>query len=268
MGSTTLSKTITGTTPTGVVLRDPANTYGVKRTDLSGPAAVVVAAGTAMTAAGGGVYTKTWADPAPGLTYAWALRITFDNGQVEDLAGTIAGATVNTLDSYLSLADAKALAANLPAAQIAAWVAASDDQRTAALAAATADVDGGRYQGRRFDPTQALEFPRVAYSERSPGSYLGVGVAVVGPNDVVWDWDPATQTALVPDAVKRATLYQADSILSGSRNGRLDAIHDGLASQSLGGGSESYVQGRPPATLCRPAAQLLARYRLQAGRLL
>jgi hypothetical protein len=159
MGSTTLTKTIAGTTPTSVVLRDPANAYGVKRTDLSGPAAVVVAAGVAMTAAGGGVYTKTWTDPAPGLTYAWAMRITFDNGQFEDLAGTIAGTTLNTQPTYLDLAAAKALAANLPAAQLPAWSAAADDQRTAALAAATADVDAVRYQGRRYDPTQAAGVP-------------------------------------------------------------------------------------------------------------
>ena len=34
---------------------------------------------------------------------------------------------------------------------------------------------------------------------------------------MVWDWDKATQTAVVPRDVKRAVLYQADSILDGTR---------------------------------------------------
>jgi hypothetical protein len=68
--------------------------------------------------------------------------------------------------------------------------------------------------------------------------------------------------------VKRACLFQANDVLDGSRRARQDARHDGLLAQSVGGLSEQYLAQRGVQPLCRPAAQLMAKYRVQAGRIL
>jgi hypothetical protein len=59
----------TPTDPTSVVLRDPANTYGIRRDDTH---AVIVAAGTAMTHVATGVFEYTVPSVDGGTTYtAW-----------------------------------------------------------------------------------------------------------------------------------------------------------------------------------------------------
>lgn len=176
------------------------------------------------------------------------------------------------MPAYLTTVEADTIAAALPAALLAAWTAAAAANKTAALEQATVDVDAaGPWQGRRYDATgaQVLEFPRVAYEQGSGVRGQESGVIVI------WDWDAATNKAVVPLAVKRAVLYQANAILDGSERRRLDDRHGGLASQSVGGMSESYVQG-PGAggpgsglqLLTRHAAQLVQRYRLRTGRIL
>ena len=65
-----------GVTPVLITLSDPDGVFGVKRTDTS---AVVVAAGTPVVDAGGGVYTFSFPEPAPDLTYEYVLRVREDS---------------------------------------------------------------------------------------------------------------------------------------------------------------------------------------------
>jgi hypothetical protein len=67
------SHTVNGTptSATSVVLSDPTGAFGVKRNDTGG---VVVADGTAMTQQSTGVYTYSFTDPAPNLTYTYWLE--------------------------------------------------------------------------------------------------------------------------------------------------------------------------------------------------
>ena len=161
-------------------------------------------------------------------------------------------------NAYLDLTDADDLADSLP--ELAAYKAATDDQRSAALLQATIDVDSAMpYQGRKYDIDQHREFPRAFDSD---------GTAVPSR---VWDWDDDTQSAIVPAGVKRATLYQADAILSGEREPRLSAQHDGVVYEQTGALAESYKStpgSGVPTGLCRRAWVILRRYRLQGGRLL
>jgi hypothetical protein len=187
--------------------------------------------------------------------------------------------------SYLTVADAADLAAAAPAALVAAYLAlATDDAKAAALAQASADVDQLRFQGRRYDPAQLLEFPRVPYPSgdslvtdwRFAGRAGGAVVAGGRTGDAageVWDWDAAANAPVVPRAVKLATLLQAAAIAEGTLDARLDARHGGLASQGVGSVNESYRDpGKagvsPVDGVCRRAAVLLAQYRLKSGRLL
>lgn len=179
--------------------------------------------------------------------------------------------------SYLTQAAADAIAAALPPSTLLAWNAASPEVKTSALELATADVDAaGPWQGRKYDPTgglngsapQVLEFPRVAYETR-PGPFPMAGTR--GIADVIWDWDPTTNAVIVPLAVQRAVVYQADAILGGTLEPALAAQHAGLASQSAAGISESYRDRGPLrglAILTRRAATLMERYQLKTGGLL
>lgn len=63
------------TDATSVVLRDPTGAYGVKRDDTD---ATVVAADTAMTHSGTGLYTYVMTEPAAGLTYTYWPYATYD----------------------------------------------------------------------------------------------------------------------------------------------------------------------------------------------
>lgn len=141
--------------------------------------------------------------------------------------------TPESLPSYLDLAAALELAAGLPSNQVAAFTASSSSQQAAALAAATRDIDGERWQGRKFSPTQVLEFPRIPFGgvgeSRWPGMYVPelYGIEPVGRAQV-WDWDLATNAAVVPQNVKLACLYQAESILNGKRLRTEEAQHEGI----------------------------------------
>jgi hypothetical protein len=59
--------------PSSVKLQDPTGTYGVRRTDTN---EVILESATAMTSVGGGVYSKTFAEPAVGLSYEYYVRVT------------------------------------------------------------------------------------------------------------------------------------------------------------------------------------------------
>ena len=167
---------------------------------------------------------------------------------------------------YLTVAEADALAAaTLGLSQ---WPASASADKAAALDAATKLIDGAlRYQGRKYDPAQRLQFPRAAFD--------GGG----GPSPAaerVWDWDASTSAAVVPDAVRLACLIEADQILQdvagkGQRWRRLDAQHEGVTFDQTGGAAEAYRKGIPAAGrsgLSRGAYGLLAPYRVVSGRVL
>lgn len=151
-----------------------------------------------------------------------------------------------TGDTYVTIAGVSAL---VDVATLPGWSAANDTQRAAALLAATLDVDAsGRFQGRKYDAAQELEFPRQA------------------DELTVWDLDD-DEAAVVPRKVKLATIYQAESLLADpARQGRLQAIADGVVSQGIGSANESYRSVITTSALCARSMALLAAYRLRGGR--
>lgn len=170
--------------------------------------------------------------------------------------------------SYLNVVEATALATDLR--DLSAWAAATDPARGAALELATLDVDAAMpYQGRRYDPAQARQFPRVA-EDAPPTPSTDAIVVVPARGAVVWDWDSAHNVPVVPRDVKLAVLFQAESLLANAREPRLSAQHDGVVYQLTGTLAESYKQTPGPGVrtgLCRRAWVLLRQYRLRSGRI-
>ncbi|HEX8915989.1 MAG TPA: DnaT-like ssDNA-binding protein [Humisphaera sp.] len=164
--------------------------------------------------------------------------------------------------AYLDVAGGDDLAAALP--DLTAYRSADAGEKAAALLQASDDVDAAMpYQGRRFDPRQPREFPRWVDAGAAGG------IASAGP-ETVWAWDAGAAVAVVPADVRRATLYQADSILAGTREARLSAQHDGVVYELTGGLAESYKATPGPGVptgLCRRAWAILRRYRTRGGRL-
>ena len=104
---------------------------------------------------------------------------------------------------YLTVTDADALAPSILG--LVQWSAATSTDKTNALDAASKVIDSAiRYQGRKYDPAQTLQFPRVAYDTGCGNAPLAAGPT--GVADLVWDWDAATGAAVVPPAVQRACL--------------------------------------------------------------
>src|SRR3954463_6416141 len=104
---------------------------------------------------------------------------------------------------YIDVPEADDLADVLPG--LAAYRAADDAEKAAALDEATKDVDSAmRYQGRKLDASQLLEFPRLIDEPLLATS--SAPSTAVDPT-LVWDWDDDTDTAVVPEDVRRATLY-------------------------------------------------------------
>jgi hypothetical protein len=172
--------------------------------------------------------------------------------------------------TYLTVAEGDALiATTLGLLQ---YPAATASDRGAALDAATRLIDSAlRYQGRKYDPGQVLQFPRVAYGDGRP---IASGLVPGGAAELVWDWDASTATAVIPAAVKLACLLEADEILQdvvgkSQRWRRLDEQHQGVTFDMTGSAAEAYRKGVPAAGrsgLSRRAYELLAPYRLVSGR--
>lgn len=173
------------------------------------------------------------------------------------------------LPSYQTLAEADALAGEMPPAAVAAYVAGSNGARDAWLKQATADIDAQKWQGSKYDRNQVLEFPRVSDAmswSRYPGTYFP-SYQSVGAE--IWDVD-TSGVAIVPLKVKLAQIHQANSIAAG-RGDSLNAQHDGLSAQAAGPISESYVgtsAGSAAPKLCNEAWELLKRYQLVSGQML
>lgn len=169
--------------------------------------------------------------------------------------GSVSGA-------YLDVPEARSLGATLPGAGVTALLAKSDDELAVLLLAASLDLDAAMpYQGVRYEADQAREFPRYQRAEGSAGNVPGV-----------WDWDIDPDAAVIPQRVKFACLHQAASLLDPGFQRRLEAIRSGLASQSVGSMSESYLKPTDlPGGLnglCNKAQRLMDSYRLRTAPLL
>lgn len=246
-------------------LRDPTGTYGVKRDDTD---AVVVAAEAAFTRQSTGLYTYTFTDPAPNLDYTYYVRYVFETAVFEEEGTLVGGGGDVTLNSYLSVADADAIADELLSVEVASYAAASSADKAKALARASRNVDRAmRYQGRRYAADQVLEFPRVAYGGTGyqPVSAFDEALAAAGYAEEIWDLDDDGE-AVVPVDVKTAVVHEANSILAGRRRHRQDARHEGINAHSADGLSESFAGPAP--VVCREAMELLRQYELRTGELL
>jgi len=163
------------------------------------------------------------------------------------------------MTSYLTYAAADAIAATV--LDVTAYTAASSGDKTKALLMASLDVDRAmKYQGRKYLNTQEHQFPRVHGDPAVQSSYpydLPAG------GSEIWDWDPVTNTAIVPPYVNLAVLYQADSIIEGAREKRLKDLHDKITSQSADGLSETFSGNA--SRLCRRAYEIMREYKLRSG---
>lgn len=181
---------------------------------------------------------------------------------------------------YASTGDADAVAATMGG--IPNYDAASDEVKAIVLPQASDEINRSmRYQGRRWDPTQANEFPRVAY-DSSKQMALGLGLGPIGPigptgpevfglGIQIWDWDYVNGGAIVPTWVNQAVIIQADwDIANPTSTARAEQIHQGVRGQSTGPLREDYDRNAPGVRtmLCRRAWSLLQRYRLGSGRLI
>lgn len=160
--------------------------------------------------------------------------------------------------AYCTIAEARSRAVSLASMPGMDTLVASDDQALSALLfAATLDIDAAMpWQGVQYDQAQDREFPRYTSSIASPL--------------LIWDWDEDAEAAVVPQTVKDACILQAAHILNNPEQAaRLDAIRSGLASQSIGSLSESYLKPTDLpgglSNLSSRAEQLLDRYRLRTG---
>lgn len=144
-------------------------------------------------------------------------------------------------DPYISAAQADVYAEQELPAEQAAWAALTTAQKTAALVRATQTIDAVPWAGRMYAADQVHAFPRVI------GSWI-------------YRWDSDTSAAVYPDNVMLACFVEAlDLIMNPARLARLKDRHDGVASQSTTGNSESYTG--PIRPLCRRAEQLMQQYR-------
>lgn len=277
------------------VLRDDTLAWGVRRTDTGEVLVPVVPAPAQYTRTGTGAYQYTLADAVAGVTYEYAFEAVVDGTTYHGTKVKTAPPDVSGV-SYQSVDEAEALAATLPASTpgLAAYQAWDATAKAALAVLATVDVDNAMpYQGRRLDPAQSLEFPRLAYTAGprpwtgpvpplpgavaygggtqgpAAGARGGGGMDVLDPDaDQVWDWDDTNKVGVVPPAVKLAHLLQMCDLAAGDRQERLQAIADGLASQAVGSLSETYRPDAVPAALCARAHAIMRRYRLRQGRML
>src|SRR3954453_15982875 len=173
---------------------------------------------------------------------------------------------------YLTVAEADALAPSVVG--LVQWTPATSTEKANALDAATRLIDSAlRYQGRKYDPAQSLQFPRVAYDTNAADARRSLSVA--GPAELVWDWGATTSAAVIPPAVQRACLVEADEILQdlagkSQRWRRLDEQHQGVTFAPPGSAAEAYRKGTAPfgrSGLSRRAYELLAPYRFVSGRI-
>jgi len=161
--------------------------------------------------------------------------------------------------AYLTAIEFRTLAAGMMAVTgIAALLAMDDYTLDTVLWTASMDIDAAmRYQGEKYAANQPLEFPRRPY----------------GSNPIVWDWDDNAGRAVFPFNVKLACANQAAWLQQPKFAKRMEDIRSGLASQSIGTASESYVKAADIVAggftgLGDRTMRLMERYLLTTGRLL
>ena len=174
------------------------------------------------------------------------------------------------MTAYLTVEEARALGASLPG--FAALLALADAARAQALLLATVDVDAdGPYQGRKVvvaDGGQELEFPRVPYS-------LSAFPLPTDPQNPtlytkIWDLDPVTGTAVVPQKVKMACLIQAAWLSNAALQARREDILSGLSQQQIATAREAYVtpeEIQSTGGLCDRSRRIMSQYLLVSGKL-
>jgi hypothetical protein len=175
--------------------------------------------------------------------------------------------------AYLSVSDARALAATLPL--MTKVIAQTDDDLGMLLLLASVNIDTAmRYQGRKFDLTQVREFPRVAYGSLARPRYLPPFApgSVFSADTIIWDWDSDANAPVVPDTVKIACLFQVAWILQPQYAKRLESIRSGLAAQGIATASEALQSPAAAAGtmtgLSDRASRMLDQYRLKTGAML
>jgi hypothetical protein len=236
------------TNATSVVLSNVAGTAGVTRDDTS---AVVVADNTPMVNTATGVYQHTIANAVAGVTYRYHVECLL-NGTIYRDEDTASIAVASTLPSYLTLSEAESLAG---AMALKVWSAKTSTEKMNALAMASMRIDAAmRYQGGKYEPDQSLEFPRIDGSRATTATG--------------WRDSPGDDLIIAPNDCLHACILEADSLLLGDRDGRLQKLADGLTAQSIGSASESYGPAdgntvRP--VLCFGANVLMQKYRLMSG---
>lgn len=155
------------------------------------------------------------------------------------LDATVGGAAA---ESYLSVADADALAADDYGPEREWWLDQGLEEKELALKRATDEIDDWVRSGwARYATAQALAFPRL----------IDVADYPVAP--------------FLPERLRRATYYQAAFLV---RNARVLAAADTRRARGLQSASEpnmSYTPASEPETLSRRAQRSLEGYRKAGG---
>src|SRR5436305_89930 len=85
------------TDPTSIVLRDPTNSYGIKRNDTS---ATIVPAGTAMTQVVTGIFEYTAANVENGTTYTAWIEIVYAGDTYRFEVTAVPGVDFASVDDF------------------------------------------------------------------------------------------------------------------------------------------------------------------------
>jgi len=249
----------------------------------------VASNGTAGAVAGAYVYTPPAGTLVPGPTAGGAaltpltINVTFTPADGMTYTVATAAVTIPVALAYCVPSEARGLMASIPAALLGTLATQTDTQLAMLLATASEDIDATMpYQGRKYDPTQLREFPRIDASPSArqyppaPPSINDPSFYVFGGSPTfIFDWDPAAGNgagaAVVPNKVKIATIFQAAWLLRPEYAARLEGIHSGLIEQSIGTGRETYVKKGDTgfSGLGKRAEQMMDKnYRRRSGRLL
>ena len=183
--------------------------------------------------------------------YRYALIKTNDDNPEDinfELGPVYESDVVPTGDGYVDVAEAAAWLA-VHVVSLAAWTAATADQKAAALVEASDNIDSLPLKGCKYadDISQARAFPR--YPDRS-------GQAI-GSDET--NFQSEINYSEVPQEVKDACCLEALELLKqGSTGGRTALREQGVKSYSIGGKlSETFVDASVPRLMSRKARNKL-----------
>ena len=152
----------------------------------------------------------------------------------------------------------------------------ADDALDLVLMTATLDIDNAmRFQGRKYDPDQEREFPRVPRGQTPNQFGSAISDPIPYPSPLgrieVWDWDPANDVPIVPQKVLIAVLFQAAWLMQPQYAQRLEDIRSGLAAQAIRTSHEMNIKSGEAAAggfsgLGDRAQRIMDFYRLKTGR--